>query len=278
MACLRDASAQDSPEPVAAVTIDQQTFTQYFIPTFELEADFAQSLADRTTDFDMKLREIAADESVTKDQLDRIRLAAYSEKAAELRRRFDGRRAVVGKEFPDLTSAHLEFEKVMFSSYRDSPRRSLMQAVYEQVLSSEQKQKHQALRAARRGRLVRASIVNKVSLINQQVAMTQKQRVAFAKLINREMPPANLYDDQLVETVLMYAMSLIPPEELKSVFDSYQIEALQPHLVVDPHIRESLRERGALQRITAYRDALERKAGASEKNASELEDATSATP
>lgn len=153
-----------------------------------------------------------------------------------------------------------------------------MQAVYEQVLSSEQKQKHQALRAERRGRLVRASIVNKVSLINQQVAMTQKQRVAFAKLINREMPPANLYDDQLVETVLIYAMSLIPPEELKSVFDSYQIEALQPYLEIDPHVRESLRERGALQRITAYRDALERNGGAAEKNSSEPEDATTATP
>jgi hypothetical protein len=197
--CLHDASAQDSPDPAAAVTIDQQTFAQYFIPAFELEMDFSSSLTRTTTDIDMKLREIAADESVTKDQLDRIRLAGYSEKAAELRRRFEGRRAVVGKEFPDLGSAHLEFEKVMFSSYRSSPRRSLMQAVYEQVLSSEQKQKHQALRADRRGRLVRASIVNKVSLINQQVAMTQKQRVAFARLINREMPPANLYDDQLVE-------------------------------------------------------------------------------
>lgn len=303
-ATAADARAEDAPAPVAiapapapvaaeagaaapiaepeepAVTIDQQTFANYF--TFGIESDMERLLARSSADIELKLRDISADSTITADQLDRIRLAAYAERAAEARRRFDGRRAIIGKQFPDLGAANSEYQRAVYSHYShssESAKTSLRKAVYDQVLTDQQKRNHKLLRAQRRDRLARACIVQKVSLLNQKVAMTQAQRVALAKLINKQMPPAGLYEDLYTGYVVNYALALVPPEELETLLDAYQRESLKPAFEVDMvHVRETLRHDGTLGRITAYRDAAEKSAASAEESVSQENESTPATP
>jgi hypothetical protein len=255
--------AAPEPDPQAEVTIDQQTFDHYF--SFGFGADVEQTFDRGTAEIELKLREIAADKTVTADQLDRIRMAGYAEKAAQARVQLTARRAIIGKKYPDIGHAYSAYNQVLEAGRENQRSKSKMMVVYVRVLTDQQKLNHQLFRAKRRDRFARASILHRVALLSQQVAMTQQQRLVLAKLINEQMPPAGLYDDAYTSSVISYAMALVPSEELGALLDEGQMAALKSVFESGAFAREELRRSGALDRITAYRAAAERAAeGATE--------------
>lgn len=247
------------------IVVDQEMFTHTF--SFggpqETQTAFDRGIADA----ELRLREVAADKSVSADQVDRIRMAHYSEKAKAARVRIDARRAVVGKEFPDAGAAFSSYHGFVNSQTPNGwgrQRPTMASVVYDRVLTDQQKKNHLVFRAQRRDRLARASILHQVSLLSQMTPMTVEQEIALAKLINREMPPAGLYDEAYMSMIITYALSMVPPEELEAIFDEVQLATLKPHAESGMWMREELRRQGILDRITAYRAAAEKAAAAKE--------------
>jgi hypothetical protein len=194
-------------------------------------------------------------------------MAHYSEKAKAARVRIDARRIVVGKEFSDVGaafSAYNGFVNSQIANVWGRQRPTAAAVMYDRVLTDQQKKNHLAFRAERRDRLARASILHQVSLLSQMTPMTVEQEIALAKLINREMPPAGLYDDAYISSIITFALSMVPPEELEAIFDEVQLAALKSHAESGMWMREELRRQGILDRITAYRAAVEKAAAAKE--------------
>jgi hypothetical protein len=259
--------AQDVVDMDAPITVDDATFDHYFGAAGD--AELRESFRRNAAEIELKLREIAADKTVTADQLDRIRMAAYTEKMAEPRRQMESRRLIVGKSFPTMHA--------VFATYHSQPgghlaifggqAKSMMLIVYDRVLTPEQKRNHQTYRAERRGRLARAAVLVRVSQMGEQVAMLPAQQIALAKLTAKEMPPARLYDDEYLDTVIGYSMALIPSEELAEVFEPNQLTLIKQQLGDGSAYRDQLRSGNTLERITAYRAAAEKAARDAEATA-----------
>jgi len=253
------AFGQDVVNMEAPIKVDQATFEHYF--GFGGDAELKDAFDRNAAEIELKLREIAADKSVTAEQLDKIRMAGYSEKMVEPRRRLDARRRIVGKSFPSMNA--------VFAAYNSSAdpmaifgrtSKSMINIVYDRVLTPEQKKNHATFRAERRARLVRAGILVRVAQLSEQVAMLPGQEVALAKLIAKEMPPASLFDDESLESVIGYATALVPSEELERVLAPNQVELLKQYVGDGSGYRDQLRSGNTLERITAYRAAREKAA------------------
>lgn len=252
-------------EVAQPIVVDQEMFNHNF--SFGGPEETRQTFNRGIADAELRLREVAADKSVSADQIDRIRMAHYSEKAKAARVRIDARRVVVGKEFPDAGVAFSTYNGFVSSQTPNvwgRQRPTVAAVVYDRVLTDQQKKNHLVFRAERRDRLARASILHQVSLLSQMTPMTVEQEIALAKLINREMPPAGLYDDAYISSIITFALSMVPPEELEAIFDEVQLAALKPHAESGVWMREELRRQGILDRITAYRAAVEKAAAAQE--------------
>jgi hypothetical protein len=255
--CAHAACAQ---EPASGpIKIDQQTFDLHF--NFGGEAELDETFERGAARIELSIREIAADTTVTEEQLDRIRMAGYSEKAADARIRLNARRAVIGQEFPDLTAAWSKYHSVLNERSLRRNAKPVMMVVYERTLTDEQRRNHQLFRAKRRDRMARASILHQVAMLGQRIAMTPAQEVALAKLVNKQMPPAALYDDDNIGSVIYYAQSLVPDEDIETLFDAEQLALLKPVLEEGFNVREDLRRNGVLDRISEYRAAVEKAEG-----------------
>ncbi len=123
---------------------------------------------------------------------------------------------------------------------------SLLAKVIPQTLSPEQSLKYEAVTGERRKFRYRASIAVALHTLEGSVALTGEQRDALRKLL-LELPPPKAFG-QYDHYLIMYRLSMLPPQRIQPLLDERQWTAMKRQLDQQRGMREFLVQQGLLTR------------------------------
>jgi len=225
------------------IQIDDQFL---FRSVFRTVSNESQATSKLQSILDVQIDQAVKSLDLTSQQRAKLALAGDIDIAAflnELRAAQPAKTQLTQREWTELHAKMQPLQqKITVGLHRTG---SLFQKILSTNLTSEQLSVYQDLEKERRDRQYRGAVMATISMIDGQLPMTKEQREQLQNLLmTKANLPDSMPDDYLRVYAVLYALSTIPEDDLKPVFNEKEWVAIKQLQMQGQSMRSMLIQRG----------------------------------